>query len=216
MWGCHTSYLFNGPKGVQKVPPQQWIRTLRDNQKAGLKHWSGCQGRGQWKSRWEAFHWHQSLCSFWRKEAQCERSGQSKWLPQLKKSVFLPPCQGPPGATWWRQTSPGCLNCAASCEREPPAPSPSRPRAVPLPKTCLFAGWAWFRGLLLAFSVVPAGTVSQEWKGQYYFINKSLKDILKNVLASLVAQTEKNSPGLGRFPEERNGNLLQYSCLENY
>ena len=47
-------------------------------------------------------------------------------------------------------------------------------------------------------------------------INKSLKDILKNVLASLVAQTEKNSPGLGRFPEERNGNLLQYSCLENY
>ena len=22
-------------------------------------------------------------------------------------------------------------------------------------------------------------------------------------------------PGLGRFPEEENGNLLQYSCLEN-
>ena len=42
---------------------------------------------------------------------------------------------------------------------------------------------------------------------------------------SLVAQTVKASaynagdpsliPGLGRFPGEGNGNLLQYSCLEN-
>lgn len=28
------SYLFNGPKGVEKVPPQQWVRTLRYNQRA--------------------------------------------------------------------------------------------------------------------------------------------------------------------------------------
>ena len=43
--------------------------------------------------------------------------------------------------------------------------------------------------------------------------------------ASLVAQSVKNLParqetwvrllGLGRVPEERNGNPLQYSCLEN-
>ena len=42
---------------------------------------------------------------------------------------------------------------------------------------------------------------------------------------SLMAQTVKNlpavwadlgsTPGLGRSPEERNGNPLQYSCLEN-
>ena len=44
-------------------------------------------------------------------------------------------------------------------------------------------------------------------------------------MTSLVAQTVKASaynvgdpsliPGLGRFPAEGNGNLLQYSCLEN-
>ena len=49
-----------------------------------------------------------------------------------------------------------------------------------------------------------------------------------NMLASLVAQLVKNLPanagdtrdpglipGLGRFPGERNGNPLQYSCLGN-
>ena len=45
------------------------------------------------------------------------------------------------------------------------------------------------------------------------------------VWASVVAQMVKNLPamqenrvrslGQGRFPEEGNGNLLQYSCLEN-
>ena len=45
------------------------------------------------------------------------------------------------------------------------------------------------------------------------------------IWASLVAQTVKNLPGmqetpgwipgLGRSPGERNGNPLQYSCLEN-
>ena len=48
---------------------------------------------------------------------------------------------------------------------------------------------------------------------------------LKDTLASLVAQTVTASaynagdpgsiPGLGRSPGERNGNPLQYSCLEN-
>ena len=48
---------------------------------------------------------------------------------------------------------------------------------------------------------------------------------LKDTLASLVAQTMKASasnagdpgsiPGWGRSPGERNGNPLQYSCLEN-
>ena len=48
---------------------------------------------------------------------------------------------------------------------------------------------------------------------------------LKDTLASLVAQTVTASaynagdpgsiPGSGRSPGERNGNPLQYSCLEN-
>lgn len=44
MWGCHMSYLFNGPRESRRSSPQQRIRTLRYHQKAGLKHRSGFQG----------------------------------------------------------------------------------------------------------------------------------------------------------------------------
>ena len=37
--------------------------------------------------------------------------------------------------------------------------------------------------------------------------------MVKNLLANL--QDVSSIPGLGRFPEEGNGNPLQYSCLEN-
>ena len=49
--------------------------------------------------------------------------------------------------------------------------------------------------------------------------------LYQNVWASLVAQMIKNLPamqktqiqylGLGRYSREKNGNLLQYSCLEH-
>ena len=53
----------------------------------------------------------------------------------------------------------------------------------------------------------------------------SLSMLIRRLWASLVAQTVKNLsasagdlgsiPGWGRYPEEGNGNPLQYSCLEN-
>ena len=52
-----------------------------------------------------------------------------------------------------------------------------------------------------------------------------MDSVLQVCLSSLVAQTVKASaynagdpgliPGLGRSPGEKNGNPLQYSCLEN-
>ena len=40
------------------------------------------------------------------------------------------------------------------------------------------------------------------------------RSVVKNVPAN--AGDVGLIPGLGRFPEEGNGNLLQYSCMENF
>ena len=40
--------------------------------------------------------------------------------------------------------------------------------------------------------------------------------VVKNVPANVGDTRDVGSiPGLGRYPEEGNGNLIQYSCLEN-
>ena len=40
--------------------------------------------------------------------------------------------------------------------------------------------------------------------------------VVKNLPANAGGVRDKGLiPGLGRFPGERNGNLLQYSCLQN-
>ena len=90
-----------------------------------------------WRNRCEAFRQHQSQSSFWRKEAQHEKSRQDKWLQyQLKKWFSYLPHQGSRGAPWWRQTShsgqegwpdsPGCFSQVASGAGAPfPGDSPT-------------------------------------------------------------------------------------------
>ena len=62
------------------------------------------------------------------------------------------------------------------------------------------------------------------------YFHKNIKDYIKKIILTLLAGFPGHSvvknpranagdagliPGLGRPPREENGNLLQYSCLEN-
>ena len=47
----------------------------------------------------------------------------------------------------------------------------------------------------------------------HHIIGLPKDSVTKNLLAN--TGDESSIPGLGRYPGEGNGNLLQYSCLEN-
>ena len=58
-----------------------------------------------------------------------------------------------------------------------------------------------------------SGRSSQEWNGYPFQLGFPYRSVSKESACNV--ESLGSIPGLGGFPGERNGNLLQYSCLEN-